>query len=121
MANISVVDGNVSVALNREEKLGAMHGDFSFPVTSITSCRACEEPISEVRGVKSPGAGFPNRKFGTWRGSGYKDFVSVRRGEPGFVLELDDQPFTRVIVSLSDTASIAAALAACHVSVTHVS
>ena len=40
--------------------------------------RAVEDPWAELRGIRSPGTGWPKRiALGTWRFSGGKDFVAL--------------------------------------------
>ena len=100
MAELAVSDGNVEVKLTFAEKAGGVHGDFSFPIASILSVTANADPITAIRGLKAPGAGFPNRKIGTWRTDRTKDYVNVSRGEPGLIISLTGQDFDRIIVSL---------------------
>ena len=56
-----------------------------------------------IRGIRAPGFGLPRYgALGTWRHGGRKDFVSVRYGTPGVVLELTGQPYARLVVGVAD-------------------
>ncbi|MEI6621748.1 MAG: hypothetical protein WCP28_07570 [Actinomycetes bacterium] len=102
MADIEVGDGAVEVKLTFSEKAGGVHGDFTFPIASIVNVTADADPITAVRGLKAPGTGLPNRKIGTWRADGKKDYVNVKRGEAGLVIALTGQDFDRIILTLPD-------------------
>lgn len=112
MAEIEVADGSVEVKLTLGEKTGGVHGNFSFPITSITRVSLNADPITEVHGFKASGAGFPNRKIGTWRSDGAKTYFSVVRGEPGLVFVLTGEDFDRVILSLSNPENLLASVIA---------
>ena len=67
-----------------------------------------------MRGIRAPGYGMPrHRLLGTWRSHGEKDFVDVRYGTPGVVVELAaGQPFSRLVLTVDDPEAVAAELAA---------
>lgn len=119
MAEINVNAQEVSVVLTTGEKAGGVKGDFSIPVSAITAVIRSADPITKIRGIRAPGAGFPNRRIGTWRSAdGVKDYVSVTRGEPGLIFMLEGQHFSRVLLSLPDPVAAAAELEAVGVVVT---
>jgi hypothetical protein len=93
--------------LGRASLLGAL----DVPVAHVTAVDLSAEPMSEIRGWRE-GIGLPHLRMGTWRHDNVKDYVSVRAGEPGLVITLHDEAFTRVIVSTSDAAALAEAIAA---------
>jgi hypothetical protein len=92
------------------ERLGGfVHGDARIPLVNVWRARAVESPWEELRGVRSPGIGWPKRiAVGTWRFSGGKDFVAVHRKGPGVVVELAGVEFARLVVSTPNAEEVAA-------------
>jgi hypothetical protein len=53
-----------------------------------------------------------HRLLGTWRWQGWKDFVDVRYGEPGVVVELEaGLGFARLVLSMADPSAAVEELA----------
>ena len=102
-------DGDeVVVLLNDLEKAGALRGDIRVDAWSIRSVRVTRQPFQELRGLRAPGTGIPGViALGTWRYSGGKDFVAVYRGGPAVIVELDHEPYKRLIVSAHDATEVA--------------
>lgn len=111
MPEVQVGETVVVLHLSTLERLGALHGDVVIPRPSIRSARVAANPWSELRGLRAPGTGWPGRiALGTWRGRFGRDFFAVFGREPAVVLELRDQRFARVVVSVPDPGAIVAAL-----------
>jgi hypothetical protein len=110
MAQISITRSNVTLSLSTLEKVGGLLRDLSVPRNAVVSATAVDDGLKALRGLRAPGLGLPwVRAIGTWRGKGYRDWVSVGRG-PAVVLELKDQKFARAVVSVADAAKVAAEL-----------
>ena len=113
MSELEITDLTVTLRLSMLEKVGAVHGDLSVPRSSVRSAVAVPDAWQEVHGIRAPGYGMPGHAMlGTWRTDGGKDFVDVRHGDPGVVVELDGQDFARIVLSLptSDEAQAVARL-----------
>lgn len=93
-------DGFV-IALSRWEHFGALkRKDIVVPLTSLVRARWSSNLRNEVRGTRIPGTSIPRRlQLGTWRHGNDKDFVAIHRDEPGYVIDLVDHPFVRLVVS----------------------
>jgi len=101
MSELEITDLTVTLRLSTLEKVGAVHGDLSVPRSSVRSAVAVPDAWQEVHGIRAPGYGMPGHAMlGTWRTDGGKDFVDVRHGDPGVVVELDGQDFARIVLSL---------------------
>ncbi|MCE5288185.1 MAG: hypothetical protein LLG14_02985 [Nocardiaceae bacterium] len=110
MAQISVDRSHVKITLSAFEKISGFLGDLEVPRSAVQTVSVVENGFRALRGMRAPGLGMPFvRAIGTWRGRGYKDFVSVSRG-PALVLELAGQKFARAIVTVRDPEAVAAAL-----------
>jgi hypothetical protein len=107
MSQLVVSGTDVTLHLSRLERIGAMRGDVVVPRASVTSARAVPVAWAEIRGIRAPGYGMPRHAaVGTWRHDGVKDFVSVRYGQPGVVVELTGQPFARLVVGDADPGAV---------------
>ncbi|MET0739953.1 MAG: hypothetical protein ABWZ26_00170 [Candidatus Nanopelagicales bacterium] len=112
MASIEVTNEVVRVRLSSWERFGALHGDLTFPRSSVVAADAVPDIVDQVRGVRAPGFGWPSHALvGTWRGRGYRDFVSVYRAQPqGVVVQLKAEAFDRLLLSCPEPKSVVAAL-----------
>ena len=99
------------VLLNDLEKAGAFRGNVRVPAAAVRDVRVSESPFRELRGLRSPGTGWPGViALGTWRGGGGKDFAALYRGGPAVVVELEGAEFRRLLVSAHDAADVVEAL-----------
>ncbi|MEZ5341496.1 MAG: hypothetical protein R2706_08610 [Acidimicrobiales bacterium] len=99
MASIHIDDTFLEIRMSRLEKLGALRRQVKVPLDSIVSVTPVDRARSAIKGVRAPGTGVPGGlMLGTWRGRGGRSFVAVRGRGPGYVIELQDQKDTRLIV-----------------------
>ena len=99
MAVIRLAGTGVVVHLASWEKLLAMHGDISFPAAAIAEVTVVRRPFTGIRGVRSPGTGFPRIvAYGTYRHRDGKDLVLIHLGQPAVRLVLVDQEFSAVLL-----------------------
>lgn len=115
MAHLDVTPDLVRVRLGPWERLGGLHGDVAIPRDAVRAVHSVSEPMKEVEGIRAPGYGMPGHgAVGTWRGKGWKDFVAAYSGRPGVVIDLrtdrGDVGFRRLVVSVDDPETVAAAL-----------
>lgn len=100
MVALTIESGEVAVELSLLEKLGAMHGDLHFPRSAVRNVRVTSTPWNELRGMRAPGTGVAGViMLGTMRSLVGKDFCAVYRRRPAIVIELEDQPYQRLILS----------------------
>jgi hypothetical protein len=110
VASLIVEGTDVVVRLSPLEKLAALRGNVRLPVTLVRAASVEPDPWVALRGVRSPGTGWPGViAYGTRRFRGGKDFAAVLGHRPAVRLELDPQsPFSRVVVSVADPEGAAA-------------
>jgi hypothetical protein len=112
MASLRLVGDSLVLSLSVLEKVGALHGDVCVPRASVRRVHRVARPLSQVRGLRSPGTGVPwLLALGTYRTLKARDFVAAHRA-PGVVVELEGQPFVRLIVSTPDAERLTAELGA---------
>ena len=102
------MDGtDVVVHLSGLEKLAAFRGDVRLPAASVRAVTVEPSPWGALRGIRSPGTGWPGViAYGVRRYRGGRDFAAVRGRRPAVRLELEPpSPFSRVVVSVADPES----------------
>jgi hypothetical protein len=103
MADITVGDGVLRIALTVPERVFSLHGgSIEIPLTQVRGVRVVRDILGQLRGLRMPGAGVPGRvAIGTWRGTldgrPYHDFVLVRSPGPGVVITTAGQ-YNRVLL-----------------------
>ena len=70
MATLTVDGNHLVVLLSALEKIGALRGNISVPLSSVRAVRVSDTPWSELRGIRAPGTGLPRViSLGTRRGA----------------------------------------------------
>jgi hypothetical protein len=112
MARLDVTESELVLHLSFFERLGGfVRGDARIPLTAVRRARAVDDPWAELRGLRSPGTGWPRRiALGTWRFGGGKDFVAVYRRKPGVVVDLAGVDFARLVVTTPEPEAVAQAI-----------
>jgi hypothetical protein len=110
VARLDIAGDELVLHLSGLERLGAfVRGDARIPLTAVRGAHVAEDPWQELRGLRSPGTGWPKRiALGTWRFSGGKDFAAVYRKGPAVIVDLVGVDFARLIVSTPDAEAVAA-------------
>lgn len=112
LAQIRTTADEVTIELTAAERLWSLRGDVTVPRAAVVAARVEDDALGQVRGIRAPGLAVPGRlKVGTWRGRWGKDLVAVRRGEAAVVVELDGEPWRRLVVSAGRDRAEAAARA----------
>lgn len=102
MASLLISDDTVTVDLSTAEKVEALHGDVTFPRSAVTAVRRVDHGLDEVHGLRMPGTGFPGLiRVGTFRGE-LTTFAVCHGNDPGVVIDLQGQPFDRLVLTLDD-------------------
>ena len=111
MVSLLVDADVVTVSLSVAEKVEALHGDVSVPRTAVVGARIVPDGMEEIHGLKLPGTGLPGViMVGTWRDGESVTFAVCHGRAPAVVLDLDEQVFDRIIVTVEDPEASVAAL-----------
>lgn len=104
MATLAIDGSMLEVRLSTLEKMGALSGDVSVPLSSVTGVHVTDKPYAELRGLRV-GTGLPFViVLGRMLYSGGKDFVAIYGTGRTVVVELGpDAPYRRIMVSGADT------------------
>ncbi len=109
MAELLIDSGLLRVRLSALEKLGALRGDITIPLVTVTAVRVSDDPWSELRGIRAPGTGLPRViSLCTRRAKGIRDFAAVYgRAGRAVVIETSGAEFDRLVISRDDAAETA--------------
>ncbi|QJU55524.1 hypothetical protein SCB71_00285 [Herbiconiux sp. KACC 21604] len=112
MAVLFVHTDRLEIRLTRAEKmLSFRRTDIVVPLESIKSAALTDDPWVWVRGIRAPGAAIPlTLAVGTWKFHDGKDFLLVKGTRTSVVIDLDDQEFSRIIVTTSHSVQLLRAL-----------
>ncbi len=100
MATVYLDGDDLVVSMTRWQRIASLHVDFRVPRSSVRSARGVPDGLRELRGVRAPGTGIPGvLLYGTMRHNAGKDFCMVRGHGPAIELELEDNVFSRILVS----------------------
>jgi hypothetical protein len=103
MADVVVDDDQVTIALSPLEKVQALHGDVTVPPSSVVSARVVPDGMRELQGLRAPGTGFPGViMVGTWRSRDGVTFAVCHGRRPALVLDLQDAPYDRIVVTVDE-------------------
>lgn len=91
MARVELLAEQLVIRLTKSERVLAFRRrDIVLDRAALTSVLITEDPWVWLRGVRAPGTHIPGiLAYGTWRGSGIRDFTLIRFGREALVLDFD--------------------------------
>jgi hypothetical protein len=111
MADLQLTSSTLTVRFTRAEKIGGFVRDLSLPLDAVRDVEVVPDGLSAARGLRAPGLGLPGRrKIGTWRRSGRRTLVSVRRNQPALRIGVTGARYDAVLIGTDDPTHLAAAL-----------
>lgn len=112
MAVLFVHTDRLEIRLTRAEKmLSFRRTDIVVPLENIRSAALTDDPWVWVRGIRAPGAAIPlTLAVGTWKFHDGKDFLLVKGTRTSVVIDLEEQEFSRIIVTTAHSIELLRAL-----------
>ena len=108
MATITTSASMLAVTLTTGEKLAAVHGDVTVPLSAVREVSMEPDALAAVSGLRAPGLAIPGlAKIGVWRRHGRRQFVVARRGMPAVHVRLEGGRHDELIVSTEHAHEIA--------------
>lgn len=95
------------MGLSRTEKCLGLLADLRVPLDAIKMVEVVADARGAVRGMRAPGLGGWNRMIGTWRATGNKQYVCVRRHQPAVRLTFTGLRYQSALIGSDDAARIA--------------
>ena len=110
MARLLIADDTVTIDMSRGERFEAAHGDQTFPRSAITGARAVPDCIAEVHGLKWAGTELPGIRVGSFHEDQRVTFAVCHGHKPGIVIDLANDKYDRVVLTVENPEEIAARL-----------
>jgi hypothetical protein len=112
MAVLFVHTDRLEIRLTRAEKmLSFRRTDIVVPLDNIRSAALTDDPWVWVRGIRAPGAAIPlTLAVGTWKFHDGKDFLLVKGTRTSVVIDLEQEEFSRIIVTTAHSVQLLRAL-----------
>ena len=114
VATVLMDDRTVTVALSVTEKIEALHGDLAVPRTAVVCARAVPDGLAEVHGPDMPTRWPAVSTVGTVRDFARNfdrvTFAICHGRQPAVVLDLADQPYDRIVVTVGNPGQIVSRL-----------
>jgi hypothetical protein len=102
MPTIAIDGAELVVTLERNEKRWGLLSNLRVPVSSISAVEAVADGRQAVRGIRAPGLGGSQRLIGTWRATGNKQYVCVRRDQPAVKVVVESQGYRTILIGSDD-------------------
>jgi hypothetical protein len=111
MAECVIVGQQLEVRLSTAEKLEAVHGSISVPLSSVRTVEVVENTMDFVHGLRV-GTGIPgSTAIGTLSSSSAKIFGVIHHGKHrGVCIVLDGAEFDELLIGCDDPERMAAAI-----------
>jgi predicted dinucleotide-binding enzyme len=114
VASVRIDDQTVTVALSCSEKIEALHGDLTVPRTAVVRARAVPDGLAEVHGQHMatgwPGVSTAGTVRDLARDFDIATFAVCHGRRPAVVLDLADQPYDRIVVTVGNPDQIVSRL-----------
>jgi hypothetical protein len=110
MAHLLITDDSVTINMSRGERFEAAHGDQTFPRSAISHVRAVTDCIAEVHGLKWAGTELPGIRVGSFHEDQRVTFAVCHGHNPGIVIDLANDKYDRVVLTIQNPEEIAARL-----------
>lgn len=105
---ITFTDTDLVVEPQGLDKIWSFTGSLTIPWTHVRGATHDPGMKTEPKGWRGPGLRVGNKLSGTFHADGERQFWNVSGYEDTVVIELVDEHFTRIAVSLDDPATQAA-------------
>lgn len=107
MAELIMQPTHLEVRLSAWERFGTFQDSFDIPWDHIGHAEAVSDMWPRVRGWRWPGIGIPHVILvGRMRYREGRDFCALIGSKPGVVLELQDEPYDRLLATTPNAAEI---------------
>lgn len=109
--NTVTVEGSELVVVPRGlDKLWSFTRRLAIPIEHVRGATQDPGANAEPKGLRAPGLGIPGKTAGTFRRDGEKTFWNVSNGRDTIVIELIDEEFKRLVLTVRDPRAVVTAV-----------
>ncbi len=106
MVEVMVSPNYVRLELTGLDILWSLKGNLTFPIAGIRSIYA-DPTVTRPKGLRLPGTSIPGLiQAGTYVWQGTREFWCVHFTGRSVVFELEDLPYTRIVVDVRDPEAV---------------
>ncbi|TFI45757.1 hypothetical protein E4P29_02055 [Rhodococcus sp. 1R11] len=106
MNTVTVVDAALIVEPRGLDKLWSFTRRLRIPLTHVRGATHDPGAADEPKGIRAPGLGLPGKTAGTFHRDGVKTFYNVTGSRDTIVIELQDEKYQRLILSVDDPRAV---------------
>ena len=82
------------------DRLWSLTSKIEVPLAHVRGATIDPGAVREPKGTRGPGLGLPGRWCGTFHRDGEKIFYNVHAGDDAVVIELNDEDYTRFVLTV---------------------
>lgn len=105
MNAIELTEDELIVEPKGLDKLWGLRRELRVPLAHVRGATVDEGVAEEPRGVRAPGLAVPGKYVGTFHRGGEASFWSVSDPRSNIVIQLQDEEFARVVLTVDDPAA----------------
>lgn len=102
MNTVTIVDNNLVVEPQGLDKLWSFKRRLEIPLASVRGATFDPGANNEPKGLRAPGLAIPGKWAGTFLRDGEKSFWNVSKPGETVVIELTNEHYDRLILTVSD-------------------
>lgn len=106
MNAVSIVGARLVVRPRGLDRVWGFRRKIDVPLTHVRGATVDPEANREARGLRGPGLAFFGKHVGTFRRDSERTFWNVSTRGTAIVIELIDEHFARLILSVEDAADL---------------
>lgn len=106
MNSVTVVDGTLVVEPQGLDKVWSFTRRLEMPLGNVRGATHDPGASKEPKGIRAPGLGLPGKTAGTFHREGVKTFYNVTGSADTIVIELEQQEYQRLILTVEDPRAV---------------
>lgn len=106
MNTVTIKDDGLAVEPHGLDKVLSFKRELQVPWDHVRGATQDDRIVEESKGIRGPGTSLPGKWAGTFRKDGSASFWNVGGAGAVIVVELRDEPYARLVLSVDDPTPI---------------
>lgn len=99
---IEIKNNKLIVTPQGLDKVWSFTNKLEIPMTNVIGAKMDQNILNTKKGFRAPGLGLPNKWSGTYILDGEKNFWNATRNTPPIVIQLKNEKYSRLILSIEN-------------------